>query len=147
MKIMIERTSKENGKVIDRIPIRVALEKLERSYKDMELVKQDLLDGNRVQSCFMFYQKAEQVEQSMKVGDEVICYDNEKYKVIEISNDFEEISSYDSSGACRNFIREMNLAEDNFDETGCDWFVAVKHLKSGDHYVFGISHGSNILGE
>ena len=83
----------------------------------------------------------------MEIGDKVRCYNNEEYEVIEISNDYEEIAKYDSTGACQEFVDEMNLAEDTFDDENCKWFVAVKHLERGDNYVFGVSHDSEILGE
>ncbi len=54
--LLVNRFSKQDGELYDTIPFERALKSLESSYKDMSLVKKDLLEGRKVQTCFMFYE-------------------------------------------------------------------------------------------
>lgn len=82
-------------------------------------------------------------EPKIKVGDIVRCYNRHVYKVLKVSNTYDEVSEYDSMKGCLDVDLENILycaVEKEFAQT------ALPH-KYTRTFVFLISRDSRILGE
>lgn len=79
-------------------------------------------------------------EPKLKKGGIAKCYNGIEHEIIEVSNDYDEVSEYDSTGACAADLEEYKAFEDAV-------FVAVKSLSDGQHYVFLCSRESEVLGD
>lgn len=68
------------------------------------------------------------------------CYNGFSHKIIKVSNIYDEVSKYDSTGACAADLEEFEAFEDAI-------FVAAKNISDGQYYVFCCSRNSTILGD
>ncbi len=91
-------------------------------------------------------------EPLIKIGDTVKDYNGHDYKVLVVSNDFQEVAIYDRNGMCEEFSTDEHLVEcclDPEDVLYCavDNSPIEKDEKFIRTYVFLISRDSKILGE
>jgi hypothetical protein len=79
-------------------------------------------------------------EPKLKKGGRAECYNGVTHDIIEVSNTYDEVAEYDSTGACAADLEEYKAFEDAI-------FVAAKNISDGQSYVFICSRDSDILGD
>lgn len=88
---------------------------------------------------------SERKEPKIKVGDIVKDFNGYDYKVHEISNEYNEVSKYDSLSFCFDYSTDEQLREFGLDPEGV-LYCAVEN-SFNKTFVFLISRDSTILGE
>ncbi len=92
-------------------------------------------------------------EPVIKKGDIRKCYGGLDYEVLEVSNSYDEVSEYDTTGACLECSTEELLAEIAGLDPADALFVAVRLAVDSERdehfltFVFLTSRDSEILGE
>jgi sulfur relay (sulfurtransferase) DsrF/TusC family protein len=91
-------------------------------------------------------------EPKIKAGDKVKNYNGHEYKVLKVSNTYDEIEMYDETGICQCYSTEERLEEFGLDPENI-LYCAVdnspvetieKYVRT---FVFLITRDSGILGE
>lgn len=91
-------------------------------------------------------------EPKIKAGQIRKCYNGHEYKVIKLSNDFEEVRKYDLIGMCDAYSTEEKLINTGLDPEDVLYCAVVNNDEHENElynrfFVFLVSRDSEILGE
>lgn len=84
-------------------------------------------------------------EPKIKVGDDVKDFNGHEYKVLVVSNEYQEIKIYDSNCHYLDIVSDEQLEEDGINSE--DRLYCAVENEYGKPFVFPITRDSKILGE
>ncbi len=84
-------------------------------------------------------------EPKVKAGDKVKDFNGHEYKVLVVSNEYNEVKIYDSNCHYLDIISDEQLEEDGIDPN--DLLYCAVENEYGKPFVFPITRNSKILGE
>lgn len=84
-------------------------------------------------------------EPKIKVGNAVKDFNGHDYKVLKISNDYNEVAEHDSVKMCFDYSTDEQLVEIGLEPNDVLYCVVVNDF--GKTFVFLISRDSTVLGE